>query len=202
VSSEPCLWNVREARYACITALTALSMAANEISASRNTTLLLVLFIMFFLALVLRLAHMLRAIRLSDKRAGNWTGLSTAQDHYVAISAVHGHQVPPHLLALLVLDCIRPASGRVDELRKGLGIRGRRRQTAAYSLAGAAARGRALGSFLVLLRGLAGGFLVGDGRRQRALLQTASVCRRREARVAGPLGLDLLALRQLLRLRC
>lgn len=183
--------------------LTALSVTAYEISARGNTTLLLVFLVMLFLALVLALAHVLLAISLSDDCAGNWTGLSPAQNHYIVSTAVHGHQITPHLFALLILDCICPVFGRVDELRKGLGIRGRRRRKAtACSLAGTTGRRGALGAFLAILRRVTSGFLVGDGRRQRALLQTTSVCRRRKARVAGPLGLDLLALRQLSRLQC
>lgn len=180
--------------------LTALPVTADQISTCWNAALLLLLLVLFFLALELALAYMLFAVGLRNQRTGNRACLSTAQDHYITAAAVHGHQVPPHLLAFLILDSVRPAFGRVDELRKGLRVGRRwRGEPATDGLAGRTVGRRALGALFGFLRRLSSRFLVSDGRRQRALLQATSGGRRRQA---GPLWVCFLALRQLSRSQC
>jgi hypothetical protein len=104
-------------------------VAADEVSACGETMLLLLILVLLFLCLELSLVHPVYAVGLPNPVGGNRTGLSAAQDHDVARAAVHGHEVAPHLLGFLVVDCIRSALGRVDELREGLRVGRRRRKT-------------------------------------------------------------------------
>lgn len=91
-------------------------MAPYQISASRDAILLFFRLVMFFLSSIFAPWHFFVAIGFAYERGRHRTGFPPPEHHDLPRVVVHGYEVAPHLLALLVLYGICAIDGRVDEL--------------------------------------------------------------------------------------
>jgi hypothetical protein len=162
---------------------TALAMTSDQVSTSIDAVLDLLLLVVLLLPLVFALCHFILPICLSHPGRGNRTRISPTQYCYFARVVIEGHQVAPDLLSFLVVYGVCAAHGRVDELGECLRVGGWRGEAgrtfgAANSLreVGLAAIWRCNGALLEVIGRC--GLLVGDGRRQRSVFETAGRARR------------------------
>lgn len=81
-------------------------MSSDEISASCDAVLRLLLLVLVFLVLVFMFRDFLIARFRSDDVFWYWAGSSVPQYHDVARLIIEGHKIAPDLLALLIFYCV------------------------------------------------------------------------------------------------